>query len=88
MASRRSEAEGYLTVWGNKSVVGGIRRFEEELDDRERPSACGEHLGSTGGLVIEANIQVEAMSLLRLAGQIGTLSKGRARPGRGHFFWP
>jgi len=43
MAGGRGEAEGYLTVWGNESVVGGIRRFEEELDDWERASACGEH---------------------------------------------
>jgi hypothetical protein len=35
----RGEAESYLTVWGNKSVVGGIRSFEEELDDRERSNA-------------------------------------------------
>ena len=43
MAGSRGEAEGYLTVWGNESVVGGIRRFEEESDDREGASACGEH---------------------------------------------
>jgi hypothetical protein len=43
MASGRGEAEGYLTVRGNESVVGGIRRFEEEFDDREGASACGEH---------------------------------------------
>jgi len=43
MATGRGEAEGYLTVWGNESVVGRIWRFEEELDDRERASACSEH---------------------------------------------
>ena len=43
MASSSGEAEGYLTVWGNESVVGRIWRFEEELDDRERASACSEH---------------------------------------------
>ena len=43
MAGSRGKAEGYLTVWRNESVVGGIRRFEEEFDDREGASACGEH---------------------------------------------
>jgi hypothetical protein len=43
MAGGRGEAEGYLSVWGNEGIVGGIRRFEEEFDDWERASACGKH---------------------------------------------
>ena len=38
-----SEAQSYLAVWSNKSVVGGIRGLKEELYDGERAYACSEH---------------------------------------------
>jgi len=31
-----SEAQSYLAIWSNKSVVGGIRSFKEEFYDGER----------------------------------------------------
>jgi hypothetical protein len=39
-------SQSYLVIWSNKCVVGGIRRFREELYDgetRESAYACSEH---------------------------------------------
>ena len=43
MAVLCSEAQSYLAVWSNKSVVGGTRGLKEELYDGERAYARSKH---------------------------------------------